>query len=107
MDFILQSLQVILGLVMGTAGTWGLTELCKRLNGIPVTEGQTTALRVVAGVGAFVSVAATSMSGHSFDPSTLQGFLGDGLMFAITWYGAHLAHKQLKAQAIDVKPTDQ
>jgi len=95
-------MQALTTLVGGVAGTWIVTELIKRAKSIPyVKAGDKKVLRAVAGFFAAIGTMTLALSNDSLDPSTVQGFLVDGLSFIAMFAGSHAIHKKLKTEDAD------
>lgn len=90
-------LDILRNIVLGGTGVWAAVEAGKKIEAVPLEEGQTVRLRAVAGVLSALATVLVAVADKNLQPDSLQNVALAVLTFAGTWAAAHGAHKLNKA----------
>lgn len=83
----------------GGTGVFISMEIAKRWNRIPLSAGQTSALRKTAGALSLVAGLLVATADHSVSGDTVQQLLLGAFTFGASWAASHGMHKLTKTVA--------
>lgn len=90
----IQHILTIIGEFLGSGiAVYGLTEVAKRVNSIPVFSGQTLRIRAVAGVLSAIAVLLLGLANQDVKPDDLSGVLVALTGLVSVWLTSHATYK--------------
>lgn len=95
MDILIHYLTLLGEFVGSGVGVWAITEAAKKIESIPLKEGDVTKIRAVAGGLSVLATLLVDWSNGSLDPTQLQNVVVSVIGVAVSWLVAHQTHKAL------------